>query len=127
MQPIDGCPEYIVRDIYRAENGWWTSRNPTDLHPGLPAAVAVAVLSAITDRDAVLQTAISLRDSGQPQLALHVIDLLALSPTSHPEVKAARALKAEMLDAFGTEHPSVVSRNIYRSGAARLRASEGGA
>ena len=126
MTPIYGCPEYIVRDIYRAENGWWTSRNPTDLHPGPPAAVATAILAAITDRTAVLSTARSLRDSGQPQLALHVIDLLALAPTSTPEARAARALKAELLEDFGAAHPSVVSRNIYRSSAARLRDVGGG-
>ncbi|WP_281016999.1 MULTISPECIES: alkyl sulfatase dimerization domain-containing protein [unclassified Minwuia] len=121
MKPIYGCPEYIVRDIYRAENGWWTSRNPTDLHPGKPDDVAAALLAAISDRETVLKTARSLRDSGQPQLALHVLDLLAQGPVADADVRAAREMKADLLESFGQEHPSVVSRNIYRSGAKRLR------
>src|SRR5690606_31531253 len=32
MSPTYGDPTYIVRDIYRSENGWW-DRNPTSLHP----------------------------------------------------------------------------------------------
>lgn len=123
MKPVYGCPEYIVRDIYRAENGWWTSRNATDLHPAAPADAAAAVLSAITDRNAVLARARELRDQGQRQLALHVIDLLAEAPGDEPEIVAARELKADLLDAFATAHPSVVSRNLYRSSATRVRGS----
>ena len=32
MVPSYGAPEYIVRDLFREENGWW-DRNPTTLHP----------------------------------------------------------------------------------------------
>ncbi|WP_416900223.1 MAG: alkyl sulfatase dimerization domain-containing protein [Minwuia sp.] len=121
MKPVYGCPEYIVRDIYRFENGWWTSRNATDLHPSAPKDSAAAVASAITDRAAVLERARQLRDSGERQLALHVIDLLALAPGDDADLKAARQLKAELLDDFAQAHPSVVSRNLYRSSAARIR------
>ncbi|MCP4751268.1 MAG: MBL fold metallo-hydrolase, partial [Proteobacteria bacterium] len=37
--PIYGCPDMIVRDIYRSENGWW-DRNPTNLHPAPPDRAA---------------------------------------------------------------------------------------
>ena len=121
MKPIYGCPEYVVRDIYRAENGWWTSRNPTDLHPGKPDEVGRALLAAISDRETVLKTARSLRDTGNAQLALHVLDLLANGPLEDADVRAAREMKADLLESFGQAHPSVVSRNIYRSGAMRLR------
>lgn len=121
MAPVYGCPEYIVRDIYRAENGWWTGRNATDLHPAAPKAAAAAVLSAIADRGAVLARARDLHAAGEAQLALHVLDLLALADDDGPEVSAAKTLKAEVLDGFARAHPSVVSRNLYRSSAMRLR------
>ena len=35
MRPVYGDPDYIVRDLYREENGWW-DRNPTTLHPASP-------------------------------------------------------------------------------------------
>ncbi|MEC9344858.1 MAG: alkyl sulfatase dimerization domain-containing protein [Pseudomonadota bacterium] len=122
MVPVYGCPEYIVRDIYRAENGWWTTRNATDLHPAAPSDAAAAVLSAIADPKAVLDRARDLHGAGQSQLALHVVDLLALAPDDTDVVRQARALKADLLDGFAEKHPSVVSRNLYRSSAKRLRA-----
>ena len=36
MRAIYGSPEYIVRDIWRSENGWW-GRNPPHLHPPAPS------------------------------------------------------------------------------------------
>ena len=39
LTKADGDPSYIVRDIYRSENGWW-DRNPTSLHPAAPDAAA---------------------------------------------------------------------------------------
>ncbi|MCP5069715.1 MAG: alkyl sulfatase, partial [bacterium] len=93
MRPLYGAPEYIVRDLYREENGWW-DRNPTTLHPAPPADAAAAVLSALADPKAVLVRAQALADDGETQLALHVLDLLALGRGEEPEVIEARALKA---------------------------------
>ena len=72
MKPTYGDPSYIVRDIYRSENGWW-DRNPTTLHPEPPEAVGAAVARAITDKPAVIASARALADAGQWQLALHVV------------------------------------------------------
>jgi len=116
MLPLYGHPDYIVRDVFRAENGWW-DRNPTHLHPAAPDAAAAAVLSAITDRRAVLGRARELADAGEPQLALHVVDLLALAPGDDPELIEARALKAELCKALSDATPSFVSQSLYRSSA----------
>ncbi|MCP4224284.1 MAG: alkyl sulfatase, partial [Actinomycetia bacterium] len=69
MRPTYGSPDYIVRDLYREENGWW-DRNPTSLHPAPPADAAAAVLSAIDDPRFVLERARTLADGGDTQLAL---------------------------------------------------------
>lgn len=120
--PVYGCPEYIVRDIYRSENGWW-SRNPTDLHPARPDLAAKAVLEAIGDRGLVLERARVLRNAGEVQLALHVVDLLALAPGDEKEVVEARKLKAELLTLRSKDVPSIVSANLYLSNAERLEES----
>lgn len=124
MRPIYGAPEYVIRDIWRSENGWW-DRNPTSLHPAPPGDVAADLRDAIggTDADAarVLARALSLADAGEHQLALHVIDLLALQPAGAPGVEDARALKADLLDARARQVAPVVSRNLYRSCAEELR------
>ncbi len=42
MRPLYGCADYIVRDIFRGETGWW-DRNPTHLHPAHPDAAGAAI------------------------------------------------------------------------------------
>jgi alkyl sulfatase BDS1-like metallo-beta-lactamase superfamily hydrolase len=119
MRATYGAPDYIVRDAYREENGWW-DRNPTTLHPAAPAEAAAAVMSAIADPQAVLDRARSLADEGQTQLALHVVDLLALGHGDEPVVVAARALKAELCLSRASEITPYVSKSCYRSSARLL-------
>jgi uncharacterized sulfatase len=114
MQPTYGYADYIVRDIFRAENGWW-DRNPTNLHPADPDSAGAAVLSALSDRKAVLERARALAGEGSPQLALHVIDLLALAPGDDPDVLEARRLKAELCRELANATPSFVSQSLYVS------------
>lgn len=116
MKPTYGDPGYIVRDIYRSENGWW-DRNPTSLHPEAPEAVGRAVADAITDKRGVIAQARALAQDGRWQLALHVIDLLATATGEAPEIVEARSLKAEWLRERARQVPSYVSRNLYRVGA----------
>jgi len=117
--PIYGCPDMIVRDIYRSENGWW-DRNPTNLHPALPQDAASAVLDAISDRKTVLEKARSLMEEGKTQMALHIIDILALAPDDDEDVKKARKLKSRLLHLRSENVPSVVSTNLYISHADAL-------
>jgi alkyl sulfatase BDS1-like metallo-beta-lactamase superfamily hydrolase len=119
MRPTYGAADYIVRDLYREENGWW-DRNPTTLHPAPPADAADAVLSAIADPALVLARARELAESGETQLALHVIDLLALSKGDGAAVTAARALKAELCRTRAGEVQPFVSKSCYRSSALLL-------
>ena len=119
MRPTYGAPEYIVRDLYREENGWW-DRNPTTLHPAPQPDAAAAVLSAITDARAVVERARGLAAAGDIQLALHVIDLLALAAGDDPDVVEARALKAELCRIRAKEVDPFVSKSCYRSSAGLL-------
>lgn len=119
MKPTYGDPSYIVRDIYRSENGWW-DRNPTTLHPEPPEAVGAAVADAIADKPAVIASAQALADAGRWQLALHVIDLLATAHGDAPEIVQARALKAAWLRERAAQVASYVSRNLYKVSADML-------
>jgi alkyl sulfatase BDS1-like metallo-beta-lactamase superfamily hydrolase len=113
MKPTYGDPGYIVRDIYRSENGWW-DRNPTSLHPAPPEDIGRAVADAITDKRGVIAQARALARDGRWQLALHVIDLLATASGEATEIAEARSLKAEWLRQRALQVPSYVSRNLYR-------------
>lgn len=123
MRERYGARDYIVRDIYREENGWWVDRNATNLHPAHPDDAAAAVLSAIADRKAVLDRARALAGAGKVQLALHVVDLLAMAPGDDPEIVEARNLKAELCRERSEEIAPYVSKALYASTAMLL---EGG-
>lgn len=117
LQPAYGHVDYIVRDICRSELGWWTDWNPTNLHPAAPDDASAAIVSAIADPDAVLSRARALRDEGRVDLALHVVDLLALD---HAQTEA-RVLKAELCDLAADAATSYVSQSLLRWSAGELR------
>lgn len=116
MRPGYGAAEYIVRDIYREETGWW-DRNPTTLHPEPPSEVAAAIASAIPDATAVIARAEQLAAAGRVQLALHVIDLVALGDGRRSEVAAARRVKADLCRQRAAEVEPYVSRALYETSA----------
>lgn len=116
LQQRYGAFDYIVRDIWRSENGWW-DRNPTHLHPAPPSEVGSAILSAIADPERVLARARELATEGKPQLAMHVLDLLANGPGDHAHVQQARSLKAKMCETLSSSASSFVSRQLYLSAA----------
>lgn len=119
LKPTYGCPDYLVREIWRSENGWW-DRNPTTLHPAAPNDAAREILAAIGDPHAVIEHARMLQQRGDTQLALHVIDLIALAPATFPQVVEARALKASLVAARSKQVVSAVSRQILLSEAELL-------
>jgi uncharacterized sulfatase len=126
MAPLYGDPDYIVRDIFRSETGWW-DRNPTSLHPAPPDERGAAVLSALADRRAVIERARSLAEAGETQLALHVIDLRALAPGDDPDVAEARRCKAEWLRERAKQVSSFVSQSLYLSSANLVEDGKGDA
>jgi glyoxylase-like metal-dependent hydrolase (beta-lactamase superfamily II) len=120
LKPVYGCPEYLVREIWRTENGWW-DRNPTHLHPAAPDESAAEIFAAIGDPRRVLNHARKLSAEGRVQLALHVVDLVALAKGNATEIAEARTLKAQLLEARAKELSSVVSRQILQSEAEILQ------
>jgi alkyl sulfatase BDS1-like metallo-beta-lactamase superfamily hydrolase len=117
---VYGSPDYIVRDLVREESGWW-DHNPTSLHPAAPTDVARATFDAIADPDAVIARAEALAADGQAQLAMHVIDLVALGPDDEPAVTRARAFKADLCRARSKEIKPYPSKGLYKSSARLLR------
>ncbi|MCY1218234.1 putative alkyl/aryl-sulfatase YjcS [compost metagenome] len=119
MRPTYGDPSYIARDIYRSENGWW-DRNATTLHPAAPQDAAAEIASAVADHGALIRHAQALAERGETQLALHVIDVLALAPGDAPALAEARRLKAGWLRQRAGQVRSYVSRSLYGAAADML-------
>jgi uncharacterized sulfatase len=120
LKPGYGCVEYITRDIWRSENGWW-NRNPTMLHPCAPLDAADARYFALPDPERVLAQAQALVQADEWQRALHVLDLLALASPNLPWVVEARELKAQCCDQRVAQVSTVVSQHLYKSSAEELR------
>lgn len=120
LQPNYGAPEYVIRDLFREQSGWWVTRNPTDLHPLHPDEAAQAVLDVV-DARRVIGAATALIASGEHQKAMHVLDLVALAPGNDPVVQEARNLKADCCDVLSKNTTIYVSKNMFRSSAALLR------
>ncbi|MFO1199617.1 MAG: alkyl sulfatase dimerization domain-containing protein [Burkholderiaceae bacterium] len=122
MKPGYGCPDYLIREIWRSENGWW-DRNPTSLHPSRPQAAADARYDALPDPARVLAKARALADAGEVQRALQVVDLLVAAAPSpqRAQVGPARELKAALLDRRAAQMTSAVSRQVMQSDAEMLR------
>lgn len=116
-----GSPDYVVRDLAREQNGWWMSRNPTDLHPAHPDVAAAAIFDAV-DPDAVITQARRHIDAGDHQTAMHVLDLIALAPGSDARIVLARELKAQCCEALARATEPFVSRSLYFGSARLLRA-----
>ena len=83
--------------------------------PPRPPAVAAAVRAAIADPGHVLDEARTLRERGEHQLALHVVDLLALDTSDAPEVLEARQIKAELAEELAASTSSFIAANLYRT------------
>lgn len=114
MRERYGAKDYIVRDIYRQENGWW-DRNATSLHPAHPDDSARVIAAAISDKQAVIEQAKQLAAAGNVQLALHVIDLIALAPDNEPWTQAARQVKHDLCLQRSKEVRPYVSKALYES------------
>ena len=112
-----GCPDYIVREVWRIEAGWW-DRNITSVHPAPVADSTAAVADAITDKQGVLDAVRGHLERGEHQLGLHVVDLLAMAAGDDPAVVEARDLKAQLAAALADESPTYMSTNYYRAVAA---------
>lgn len=112
--------EHVLRDVYRTQFGWWEDLNPTSLHPAHPTDVARELRAAIADPQAVLDRARALMQAGQVQLALHVVDLLALGDPADAPTAQAKQLKAELCRAAALANPSYVTQSLYLNGADEL-------
>lgn len=120
MKPGYGCAEYLIREIWRIEAGWW-DRNPTSLHPASRDDAANARYDALPDPARVLAQARALAAAGEWQRTLAVVDLLALATPDRPLVAEARELKAATLQRRAQQMTSAVSRQVMLSASEELR------
>ena len=102
-------PEFAVYNIYRWYHGYF-DHNPANLLPRPDAEVNEEIFSLIGDRDAILKRAEALFDSGKPQLALQVLDVLL---KHDPADTDARKLHLALLEVLCEKDYCLMSRNTW--------------
>jgi alkyl sulfatase BDS1-like metallo-beta-lactamase superfamily hydrolase len=116
LQPLYGCPEFVIRDVLRAYAGWWGG-DPAQLMP-VPKRIVAQDLLELMDRRRAMDRAKDLAARGEHRRALHLAMLLE---HAEPDRKEARDLVVEILEALVDREPSFIARNFYRAAAAQRR------
>ena len=120
LQPVYGCPQFVVRDVLRCYAGWWGG-DPAQLIPANRAELASDLVDA-AGRQALLDKLRKLQAAGEQRRALHLAGYLVRADPSDFE---ASTLVAEVCDALCETEPSFIVRNFYRAAAEQAREQAG--
>ncbi|HEY91343.1 MAG TPA: MBL fold metallo-hydrolase [Dehalococcoidia bacterium] len=114
-----GHPIFVIHDVYRRYTGWYDG-NPSTLFPSKEAAIAGEVLQ-LTGAGNVIERARQLKEEGNVQLALHLLDFVVKGTVDASLRNEAMLLKAEFLDVRTGEVHNFIAGNIMRTSAGLLR------
>ncbi|MBL7212843.1 MAG: MBL fold metallo-hydrolase [Desulfobacteraceae bacterium] len=118
LQSIYGHPYFIVKAILRRYHGWYDG-NPSHLFPTRSTDIAKEIVGLLGDPKKLLDRARVLKEGGEQQLALHLVDLVVESG-SGDQYEEALKLKIDLLNALAECEPSLIARNIFKTGARRV-------
>ncbi len=120
LQPIYGCPEFVVRDVLRSYAGWWGG-SPAELIPARRADVARDLVE-VAGREALIAGARALLRKNELRRALH----LAVPLTqADPSDREGHELVADVCEALVERERSFIARGFYQVAAVRARAAAG--
>ena len=115
LAPIYGCTAFIVRDVIRRYAGWWSGQ-PSRLFPVSRRSHARDLL-AVCGREALLDRARLLKNSGELKRALAMAEL---ATDADPEDQEAVRLNAEILEAITLTERSFIGRNLFTGARQKL-------
>jgi len=114
LQPVYGHPTFVIHGVQRRYAGWYNG-NPAELFPAKSTEIADEVVK-LAGADKLMQEARRLRDDGNIQLSLNIIDFVVRGSPDRAVRKEALLLKSELLKARADAEPSYIARNIYNAG-----------
>ncbi|MGO9607135.1 MAG: alkyl sulfatase dimerization domain-containing protein [Candidatus Binataceae bacterium] len=116
LAPVYGCVPFVVRDVIRRYAGWW-SGEPSQMFPARRRDHAQDLL-ALCSREALMERARSLKESGELKRALAIAELATDALADDQE---AIALNVEILEAMAAAERSFIARNFFAGAARELR------
>ena len=117
LQPFYGTVSWSVRSVYDGYLGWFNG-NSTTLFPTPKRQRAQRLVSLSGGAESVLNTARQSLDSGDPQWAAELVDLLLDAQSDN--VQEAGQLKARALRELASATPNPNARNWYLTDALEL-------
>jgi alkyl sulfatase BDS1-like metallo-beta-lactamase superfamily hydrolase len=123
LAPVYGCQTFIIHGIQRRYAGWYDG-NPSHLFPSRTRDIAREVVALAGGPEALLNRAEAMKEAGETQLAIHLVDFILDNPET-ASLKEAHDLKAELLQSRADAEPSFIARNIFATSARRERQASG--
>jgi alkyl sulfatase BDS1-like metallo-beta-lactamase superfamily hydrolase len=122
LREIYGCYRFAVHAAYRLYHGWYNSGNPTDLFPAKSDEIAKEFLK-INTKEAYLEHAENLYESGKSQLALHILDVVIKGSENENNSTLCEALKLKykILIEKSEEDTSFIASNIINNAALQIK------
>jgi alkyl sulfatase BDS1-like metallo-beta-lactamase superfamily hydrolase len=113
LQAIYDEPEFIVRNIWRLEGGWYDGV-PSHLQPSPEAEQAQEIAELAGGAEKLMARALAKMESGDARLACHLIDWAAAAA---PENKTIAAARAQIYAARALASSSTMAHGIFRAAA----------
>ncbi|HEV3327785.1 MAG TPA: alkyl sulfatase dimerization domain-containing protein [Acidimicrobiales bacterium] len=113
LQPVYDEPEFVVRNVWRQNGGWWDG-NPASLKPASDAALATELTELVGGPGTLCERALALADEGGDdalRLACHLAELAWLAAPSDPAVREARRA---VFTARAEAATSTMAKGVFR-------------
>ena len=116
LSPIYGCYRFAIHATYRLYHGWYDTGNPTDLFPAKSKDISTELLK-LNNAEVYFEQAKSLVENNEPQLALHILDIIlnGREKVNDEFVLNALRLKSKILKKKAKDEPSFIAANIINN------------
>jgi alkyl sulfatase BDS1-like metallo-beta-lactamase superfamily hydrolase len=111
LKPVYDEPEFIVRNIWRLEGGWYDG-TPSSLQPASEAERAREIASLAGGADHLVARALEKLAAGELALAAHLIDWAVKAA---PDDRSAHEARIRIYDARARAADSTMAHGIFRS------------
>lgn len=113
LQPVYDEPEFVVRNVWRLNGGWYDGI-PSHLKPAPYARLGAELAALAGGAGALAARARALAAQGELALASHLVDLAAAAA---PEDASAHAARAEVYAARARQSASLMARGVFGAAA----------
>jgi alkyl sulfatase BDS1-like metallo-beta-lactamase superfamily hydrolase len=111
LQPVYDQPEFVVRNIWRLEGGWYDG-TPSNLLPATEAERGREIADLAGGVDKLVARAMEKFAAGDVPLAAHLIDWAVAAA---PDDKAAHEARMKIFEARAESATSTMAHGIFRS------------